>query len=222
MKQESQSRGDSPKGQAATGTGSRVGRVILASILGTVIVGFLLLGVTSRKYVLFAMTLTLILLYLVLIALWNSVEDGRAILKMDAIDVPVRWVFLLTGATLVILSVLGSALSSRIFQLPAPLINLGWEGLPNVLFFAGVIFISLPVVSFKPGWSSHEMKFNIGYPVLFVSFLAYLVILIIDLMYARDSYIVDGIRIWLLLQTLGSGVVVLVSEILRERRSAGD
>lgn len=164
--------------------------------------------------------ISFILIYLTLSAL--NADDAhdekesfirREYIKPCSVSIPI-----LTGLSLVVLSHINSNLFIRVLCLDGPPIGVKGAGISELLLAIGVVLVSLPVVELSPvGW--HEsLRVNIAYPLFFISSLAYFSMSIISSILASPKESLTDMSNQLALVVFMSGIVVVASEALHERK----
>ncbi|MBU4174940.1 MAG: hypothetical protein KKB90_03200 [Actinobacteria bacterium] len=192
--------------------------LISASLIGSAAALVIVHQVGSRSAMLFA-ALIFVYLFVVFAAVWDDVyEEGRKAVGVP-LGTPGRIPVAVSGAVLLLVSLLGLGTIPGPFNVPRPLLDFGWGGLPVILCIAGAVMISMPVVRIKSERVAVDAEVNAGYLVFFVSFLVYLAMTVYTILSYKAVTYVDGIRHWLLLISFSSCLVIVCVEALNKRRS---
>ncbi|MCG2796683.1 MAG: hypothetical protein L6427_12650 [Actinomycetia bacterium] len=191
--------------------------LISASLIGSVAAFAIVHQVGSRSAMLFA-ALIFVYLFVVLAAVWDDVyKEGRKAVRVP-LGTPGRFPVAVSGAVLLLVSLLGLKTVPGPFNLPRPLLDFGWGGLPVILCIAGAVMISIPVVRIKSERLAVDAELNAGYFVFFVSFLVYLAMTVYTVLSETGVTYVNGLRHWLLLISFSSCLVLICVEALNKRR----
>ena len=192
--------------------------LISASLIGSVAAFVIVYQVGFRSAMLFA-ALIFVFLFVVFAAVWDDGnEEGRKAVGVP-LGTPGRFPVAVSGAVLLLVSLLGMGTIPGPFNLPRPLLDFGWGGLPVILCIAGSVMISMPVVRIKSERIAVDTEVNAGYLVFFVSFLVYLTMTVYTVLSEMGVAYVNGLRHWLLLISFSSCLVLICVEALSKRRS---